>query len=67
LRTLLQDLPGDLPATIFIVVHIGESSILASVLNRCSALPVAAARSGVSFQHGRIYVGIPGMHLAAGR
>jgi two-component system chemotaxis response regulator CheB len=63
LRTLLQDLPGDLPATILIVVHIGESSILASVLNRCSALPVAAARSGVTFQRGHVYVGVPGAHL----
>jgi two-component system chemotaxis response regulator CheB len=63
LRALVRAMPRDLPATIFIVVHVGESSILASVLEHCSALPVAPAQSGLAFERGRIYVAVPGLHL----
>ncbi len=63
LSELLKRLPADLPAAIFVVVHIGEESVLPEVLGRRSALPVEAARSGVAFEQGRIYVGIPGVHL----
>ena len=63
LRGFVRDLPRDLPAAVFIVVHVGESSILAIVLEHCSALPVTAAQSGVAFEPGHIYVAVPGMHL----
>jgi two-component system chemotaxis response regulator CheB len=63
LRNLVRDLPRDLPAAIFIVLHLGESSVLAALLGRCSALPVEAAQSGTTFERGRIYVAVPGMHL----
>jgi two-component system chemotaxis response regulator CheB len=63
LRTLVQDLPIDLPAAIFVVVHIGVRSHLAEILNRLSALPVEQARSGVRIEPGKIYVAAPNGHL----
>lgn len=63
LSELLRGLPTDLPAAVFVVVHIGEASVLPAALKRRSVLPVEAARSGVRFERGRIYVGVPGVHL----
>jgi two-component system chemotaxis response regulator CheB len=63
LRNLVRDLPETLPAAVFIVVHVGESSILSSVLGHCSALPVEAAENGITFERGHVYVAVPGMHL----
>lgn len=63
LSELVQALPTDLPAALFIVVHIGEASMLPAVLRRRSALPVEPVRSGVAFERGRVYVGVPGVHL----
>jgi two-component system chemotaxis response regulator CheB len=60
---LLGGLPRDLPAAVFVVLHVGEGSILAPVLRRVSALPVVAATSGEAFEHGKVYVAIPGKHL----
>ena len=60
---LLQELPPDLPAAIFVVLHLGESSMLADVLGRRSTLPVVAARNGAAVEPGHIYVGVPGLHL----
>jgi two-component system, chemotaxis family, protein-glutamate methylesterase/glutaminase len=63
LRVLVAALPSDLPATLFVVVHMGETSYLPAILAKHSVLPVVAAESGISFQHGKIYVGVPGVHL----
>jgi two-component system chemotaxis response regulator CheB len=63
LRALLPNLPADLPAALLIVLHVGADSILPAVLDRTSRLPVTAARSGTALEHGRIYVGVPGVHL----
>ena len=63
LRDLLPKIPRDLPAAVLIVLHVGEESLLPEVLGRRSALPVEAAESGASIENGRVYVGVPGMHL----
>jgi two-component system chemotaxis response regulator CheB len=63
LRQLLSILPIDLPAAVFVVLHLGPASILPSVLGRDSALPVVAAQSGAAFEPGTVYVGVPGVHL----
>lgn len=63
LQTILSQLPPDLPASIFIVVHLGEQSILARVLGRSSALPVSEARTGEVPARGHVYVAVPGKHL----
>ncbi|MBS0523402.1 MAG: chemotaxis protein CheB [Proteobacteria bacterium] len=63
LGDLLHALAADLPAAVFVVVHIGETSVLPVILGRRSALPVEPARSGASFERGHVYVGVPGVHL----
>jgi two-component system chemotaxis response regulator CheB len=63
LRVLLAGLPPDLPAAVFIVLHIGEESRLASVLDQASSLPVKRAIHGERFEHGHAYVAAPGKHL----
>lgn len=63
LQQLLADLPGDLTASIFIVLHIGAASHLSEILDRMTALPVLQARSGDEIEAGRVYVAVPGVHL----
>jgi two-component system chemotaxis response regulator CheB len=63
MRELLSGLPANLPAALFLVLHIGESSELPAALARCSALPVMPAANGAAFRRGVAYVGIPGQHL----
>lgn len=62
-RILLASLPSGLPAAVFVVLHLGSTSYLTSILDKVAALPVMSAESGVAFEHGKIYVGIPGVHL----
>ncbi len=62
-RTLLSELPPDLPATLFLVLHLGHASRLASLLDRASALPVMEARAGMVPKRGHVYVAVPGKHL----
>src|SRR5260370_16084130 len=63
LRTILAGLPADLPAAIFVVLHVGKASHLVPVLDRAGPLPVRPAVSGEPFQQGHIYVAPPGKHL----
>jgi two-component system chemotaxis response regulator CheB len=63
LRALVQRLPKDLPASLFIVMHVGIRSHLAEILGKLAALPVVSADSGTRFRAGTIYVARPGKHL----
>jgi two-component system chemotaxis response regulator CheB len=63
LRPILAGLPADLPAALFVVIHLGEISHLAAILNKTSALPVVSAESGTTIEHGKVYVAVPRMHL----
>ena len=63
LRTLVSKLPGDLPAALFIVMHIGIRSHLSEILKRLTPLPVVAPESGDPISPGTIYVAGPGKHL----
>jgi len=63
LQQLCQDLPADLPAAVFIVVHVGIRSHLADILDRRAALPVVTAESGMAVAPGTVYVAAPGKHL----
>ncbi len=60
LKGLLGGLPKDLDAAVLIAMHIGEgrTSILASLLARFTALPIADAVDGQQLEHGRVYVAI---------
>jgi chemotaxis response regulator CheB len=63
IQRILYDLPSDLPAAIFVVIHLGASSHLAEVLSHNTSLPVIAGESGMLIEQGRIYVAVPGLHL----
>jgi len=65
LSTLVADLPPNLPAAVFIVLHIPAHapSLLPSILGRVSQLPVAHAKNGERIRPGRIYIGPPDQHL----
>lgn len=62
---IVRSLPKDLPAAIFIVLHVSpdSTSLLPQILNRRSSLPAFHAKDGEEIQHGRIYVAPPDRHL----
>jgi two-component system, chemotaxis family, protein-glutamate methylesterase/glutaminase len=65
LQELVQGLPQDLDASMFIVLHLSPSapSRLAEILQRRSALPVSQASDGEVFRRGHIYIARPDYHL----
>jgi len=65
LRKLLPQLPPDLQAAIFIVVHLKRSrpSNLATVLNKSSRLPVCSVTDQSPIEIGRVYVAPADFHL----
>jgi two-component system chemotaxis response regulator CheB len=65
LKRLCQGLPADFPAAVFIVQHLAPEgqSLLPGILQRCSPLPVFAAKDGEPVLPGRITVGVPDRHL----
>jgi two-component system chemotaxis response regulator CheB len=59
-------LPADLPAAVFVVLHVsaGFNSLLPAILSRHGRLPaVHPASEGEPIQRGRIYVAPPDRHL----
>lgn len=69
LSRLVSDLPEDLPAAVFIVLHMGPHSTTAlpHILARRTKLAVEHARDGEPIENGRIYVALPDRHLLVGR
>lgn len=65
LSTLVASLPKDLPAAVFIVLHIpaDSPSLLPEILARESSLRVAHAMHGEPIMHGRVYVAPPARDL----
>lgn len=65
LSTLVAGLPGDLPAAVFIVLHISADSpgLLPEILARECSLPVAHANNGEPIVPGHVYVAPPDQHL----
>jgi two-component system chemotaxis response regulator CheB len=63
LQQVVRGLPGDLPAAVFIVLHMGMRSHLAEILERQTALAVKPAESGAPIRPGVITVAQPGQHL----
>ena len=64
LTKLVGGLPADLPAAVFVVVHVRPDvpSHLPAILNRAGLLPAAHAVDGEPIRRGRIYVAPPGLH-----
>jgi two-component system, chemotaxis family, protein-glutamate methylesterase/glutaminase len=65
LISLVGALPTDLPAAVFVVLHVAPSatSVLADILDRAGPLPAAQARDGDAIVAGRILVAPPDHHL----
>jgi two-component system chemotaxis response regulator CheB len=69
LQVLVGGFPPDLPAAVFVVLHRAAEgqSLLAHVLGRAGALPVADGVDGEAISSGRIYVAPPDHHLLVER
>lgn len=65
LSTVVAALPPQLPAAVFIVLHIptDSPSLLPHILSREARMPVSHARNGERIEPGRIYVAPPDQHL----
>lgn len=65
LSALVENLPPDLPAAVFIVLHIPAQapSLLPAILSRNARVPVAHAINGEEITRGRVYVAPPDHHL----
>jgi two-component system, chemotaxis family, protein-glutamate methylesterase/glutaminase len=66
LMTLVAALSADLPAAVFIVLHIPANipSLLPTILARDSRLPVAHAIDGETIMPGRVYIAPPDQHVS---
>jgi len=62
---LVADLPANLGAAVFIVLHIPSDSpsFLPGILSREAKLPVAHARDGEQIVKGKVYIAPPDQHL----
>ncbi|MBR0798917.1 chemotaxis protein CheB [Bradyrhizobium jicamae] len=65
LRDILGRLPANLPAAIFIVLHLPAHGIgiLSTVAAAAAKLPVRQAESGMVIENGHIYLAAPDHHL----
>jgi two-component system, chemotaxis family, protein-glutamate methylesterase/glutaminase len=65
LSKLVGGLPADLPAAVFVVVHLGKESpgMLPRILDRAGPLEAAQPEDGDSVENGRVYVAPPNLHL----
>ena len=65
LRRLLGELPADLPAAVFVVVHLPEQapSVLARILDRAGPLTAENPEDGEKIREGHVYVAPPNRHL----
>jgi two-component system chemotaxis response regulator CheB len=68
LARLVGGLPRELPAAVFVVLHVmpGGTSVLAQILARAGALHASTAVDGEPVQRGRIYVAPPDHHMLLG-
>lgn len=65
LKSILSALPADLPAAVFIVLHIPAQGIgiLSTVASAAGKLPVRQAENGMVIENGNVYLGAPDHHL----
>jgi two-component system, chemotaxis family, protein-glutamate methylesterase/glutaminase len=67
LQRLCGLLPADLPATVFIVLHVGSWSWLAEILDRNGPLPAKFPSDGELALPAHIYVAPPERHMELGK
>src|SRR5439155_6243357 len=65
LGNLVRGVPADLPAAVFVVLHVSPhgTSVLPRIISRAGKLPAAHARDGEPIRPGRVYVAPPDSHL----
>lgn len=63
LKRIVSDLPADLPAAVFVVVHVGQVSYLPEILDRAGPLPALVAENGAAVRKGHVFIAPPGFHL----
>lgn len=65
LKEILGRLPVDLPAAVFVVLHIPARGIgiLSTVASAAGVLPVRQAEDGMHIDHGQIYIAAPDRHM----
>jgi two-component system chemotaxis response regulator CheB len=65
LKEILGRLPTDLPAAVFVVLHIPAQGIgiLSTVASAAARLPVVQAQNGMVIERGHIYLAAPDHHL----
>src|SRR5688572_1341504 len=65
LVALVAGFPPELPAAVFVVLHVAAqgTSVLPRILTRAGRLPAEHATDDQPIQHGRIYVAPPDRHL----
>ena len=65
LKTIMADLPADLPAAVFVVVHVGAQgqNLLSGILDSCGPLEVSTAWDEEQPRMGRVYVAPADRHL----
>jgi two-component system chemotaxis response regulator CheB len=65
LRRLAASFPGDIPAAVFVVLHIPPQSpsLLPEILTRAGPLPALHPDDGQRIEPGKIYVAPPDRHL----
>jgi two-component system chemotaxis response regulator CheB len=65
LLTIARGFPRDLPAAVFVVLHVSphSRSVLPNILTRGGVLSAHHPRSGEPIENGRIYVAPPDYHL----
>src|SRR5262252_8017288 len=65
LKALVAKLPQDLPASIFVVVHISPAreSVLPQILTRAGRMPAFQAFDHEQIEYSQIYVAAPDRHL----
>src|SRR5213082_2454300 len=69
LTHVLAALPGDFPAALVVVQHLDPQhrSLMADILSRRTALPVAEARDREELGLGRVRIAPPNRHLLVNR
>ncbi|MBR0819907.1 chemotaxis protein CheB [Bradyrhizobium liaoningense] len=69
LKHILGRLPPDLPAAVFIVLHLPAQGlgILSTVASSAGPLPVRQAEDGMRIEPGRVYLAAPDHHLLLSR
>lgn len=65
LRTLVSELPADIKAAVFIVLHVARqgTSVLPDILSQAGPLPACHPQSGDLIEHGKIYAAPNDRHL----